>query len=129
MATVSIDLADKTTLDAVATELGRSTDLASNTPSSLFAGMKYLLANGSSVVRRIQRGTSTMNSSNGVTINFSTTLTNPDKCLVLLDGGFVPKETYNANLLYLDSLTAGSMLVKGYSNTSYTFSWQVIEFY
>ncbi len=129
MATVSIDLADKTTLDAVATELGSSTDLASNTPSSLFAGLKYLLANGASVVRRIQRGTATMNNSNGATINFPTALTSLDKCLVLLDGGFVPKGTYDAKLLYLDSLTTSSMVAKGYSNTSYTFSWQVIEFY
>ncbi len=130
MATVSIDIADKTTLDEIAAGLGNSSDAASGSPATLFAGLKYLLANGISLVRRIQRGTATMNGTGGATVNFSTALTNPDKCLVFLNGGAIPKDTYDGRLPYLDSLTASSMHIEGgYGHMSYVFSWQVIEFY
>ena len=79
------------------------------------------------MIRKITRGTSSMNDSS-ITIQCS--ITNIDKIIVILNGS--PSSADKDSGLYLSSISTSNIVVKkGYStNTSYQtkFSYQIIEF-
>lgn len=86
--------------------------------------VKSSLANGISVIKSVQRGTTTRQDE----ITISTV--DPDKCLVIVNGDSSISQSsgYYKAAVVVSDLTATQLSLKFPSSTSWNASWQVIEF-
>jgi hypothetical protein len=103
----------------------------SNEVSTLLTILNTTVSNSVGAVKSVQRGVqASKNTVSTITIN----PVNPDKCLVLLDSGYIGNGG-TFNLPSLVSLTSTELTVSsvGINNSvgvsGGNFSWQVIEFY
>lgn len=131
----TIQIADKPTLDSVNTT---ANTVNTNTAyiKDKVDGIENTLT-GLSIVKSIQRGTATKNSSSSTLYEANITTVNPDKCIVLIDGSagiFYSSSNYDYGytvLPYIESITANKITFSFAStpDRSTSVGWQLIEFY
>ena len=96
--------------------------------TDLLTDVKNEVKNSVGTVKSIQRGTvASFSGTKDITIN----PVNPDKCMVIINSGYVAGESAT-NLSYLVAITETVLTISGNNLDGYssrTVSWQVIEFY
>lgn len=108
-------------ITGIDSKIGTSLDSGTDTVFGLLSGL-----NSKGAVKSVQRGYINQTSTTGSIIVPISTI-NIDKAFVIITGSSVSSS--NMRPIYISSISSDSFTVYAYSANSFSFSWEVIEFY